>query len=65
MRYKLLIRLADEEEELAAGDSSDFEAMLAAYRCNHDVRASDWRGAEVYDNGQLVKRLAYNGAEIK
>ncbi len=65
MRYKLLIRLADTEEELAAGDPADFAAMLAAYRRDHDVRASDWCGAEVYDNGQLVKRLAYNGAEIE
>ena len=65
MRYKLLIRLVDAEEELEVASLTEAAASLQAYRVNNDVRASEWLGAEVYDNGVPVSRLAYNGMEIE
>ena len=42
MRYKLLIRLVDAEEELEVASLTEAAASLLAYRVNNDVRASEW-----------------------
>lgn len=61
MRYRLTIRLAGGEEEIEAKDLAEVKEGLRIYRSNNDVRASDWLGAELYDWGELIARLAYNG----
>ena len=65
MSYELLIRLVDTEEVIDVEDLADASKVLRVYQYNNDVRAFDWRGAEVYENGRLIKCLAYNGVSIE
>ncbi len=65
MIYRLVMRQLDAEEEVEVSRLDDCPAAVRAFILNNDLSADDWIAGEVYLDGALVERLAFNGARIE
>lgn len=68
MTYELIFRYYNAGRECTerVQTTLDFAQTVRNFTLNNDLTASDWIACEAYGpRGELLTRLAYNGAEYK